>query len=545
MRASPLLFLALSAWVQAGPTDPCTTMLAALSSKGFLAPSVVRPCYEYFEYDPVQANETIAALRSILENEYIFLEALAHPPDESVQMPVDILANVELALKKNHTTDLSFQEDVSQALVGANDGHLSYDPLCYRTILFNQPLFMAMVAGENYEPLVVIYTVDIASEKTLGKYIGSIVRTIDGKDANEVLTAYSNDMVGTCKDPQTRLTKTLSSTYYDGNNFVYDRGAFAQRRVIPEKDAVTYGLTDPKTKRRFELTLNWNGYITEGLVGPQQDVPFTDARSYMKAYCSPRLPKAPKQDPSIEKRNSTSKVASSDLFLKQANFPIPKTSVAHARLNMTSTPSSASVGGNIGPQNAGRDEKDKLVNGSPSLREVQDSTGKQSTNGTSDTTSSEEMNEMMASLKNISTPILSGPGFGFFLLDDPISGGILSISTFNGGDNDQGDVQGLWLQQMAKGMETFKRFGVKKLILDLTNNGGGTTCLSSVLSALLDPAPDMPFPTSRMPFFTNLLVSPVVEQISKSAIASNTYSPFLVTSYINPETGVRGSDRPQ
>ncbi|KAI9226946.1 MAG: hypothetical protein DHS80DRAFT_24717 [Piptocephalis tieghemiana] len=557
MRAFPLLLLALSSWVQAGP-DPCTTMLATMSSNGFLSPSDVRPCYEQFAFDESLANETVAAVRSILENEYIFLEALANPPKDSGLTPMDILAEVKRARSMSHPTDMSFQEEISKALVKANDGHLSYDPMCYRTVSFFQPLFMTMVAGENNEAIVVIYTVDTSAEDAYSKYIGSTVVTIDGVDAKEALTTYANEYVGTCKDPETRLARTLSSTYFDGSKFVYNRGAFSKRNILPENDAVTYGILNPETKKITEVKIKWNGYMSEDSEGGSGGgASFTDTTSYMKAYCSPKAPKAPKVDPSIEQRNETTEVASTSLFLKQSGFPIPKMSIASARLkhsamapnaSLAGTPSSSDSTNNGNPQamNAAEDGGLKEPpSGGVSLGGTRSGDarglggGASSSGGSSDAggmASNEELDEMLSLLKNITTPIVSGPGFGFFLLDDPVTVGVLAISTFDGTNS------GLWMQQMAKGLRAFVKAGVKKLILDLTGNGGGTTCLSTILAALLDPAPDMPFPTPRMPFFTNLLVGSAVSQMGKAAASIGTQSPFLLTAYGNPETGRAWTD---
>ena len=109
------------------------------------------------------------------------------------------------------------------------------------------------------------------------------------------------------------------------------------------------------------------------------------------------------------------------------------------------------------------------------------------------------------------TPVLLGPGFAFFILDDPTTGeyGILLIQTF-----DVADMEG-WFTNMRAGFKLLIQKGVKSLILDLTGNFGGVLCLAYSLLGVLSPSDTQPFPATKYTYGTRTVPSKTLISMSK------------------------------
>jgi hypothetical protein len=82
-------------------------------------------------------------------------------------------------------------------------------------------------------------------------------------------------------------------------------------------------------------------------------------------------------------------------------------------------------------------------------------------------------NIISSTLTDITTPIIADANGAFFMLDNTT--GVWIMSTWSPKDEtDEG--QYWWYQSMASGLTKLEEIGATKLIIDVTNNGGGMIC---------------------------------------------------------------------
>ena len=134
------------------------------------------------------------------------------------------------------------------------------------------------------------------------------------------------------------------------------------------------------------------------------------------------------------------------------------------------------------------------------------------------------------------TPIAWGQGLGFFILSGSPRVGVLVINDFTPTDGVA------WIRVMREGFTRFREHGVERLILDLSNNGGGYICLAySVVAMLNPPKTPQPFPIPDSPFPTTIRIDPegsIVLYLSQAAVngTDGTTSPFFLRNFLDPKT---------
>ncbi|KAI9227896.1 MAG: hypothetical protein DHS80DRAFT_23843 [Piptocephalis tieghemiana] len=137
------------------------------------------------------------------------------------------------------------------------------------------------------------------------------------------------------------------------------------------------------------------------------------------------------------------------------------------------------------------------------------------------------------------SPVIKGPGFAFFLLEQKASAATLVISSFPATD------RASWIHTILEGFSILEKYNIQRLILDLSNNEGGDTCLANYLIALLNPHPNPHILTiPAHPYQSNIRVSPLVEAIGRSMAIGGSQVHFLSPrSYLDPRTFQPFSDQ--
>lgn len=102
-------------------------------------------------------------------------------------------------------------------------------------------------------------------------------------------------------------------------------------------------------------------------------------------------------------------------------------------------------------------------------------------------------------------PILTGPDFGFFVVErtgkSPI--GVFAMTGYENANEE-------WTSKIQQGFTELSRRGVRKVVLDMSNNGGGTICTAYKLLQLITPQ-------VHRPFATDFRVGKVVTKLTQAA----------------------------
>lgn len=116
-------------------------------------------------------------------------------------------------------------------------------------------------------------------------------------------------------------------------------------------------------------------------------------------------------------------------------------------------------------------------------------------------------------------PVVTGPGFAFFVITDDNARegaektGVYAMTSFDSPDEK-------WRNQMIMGFTELKKQGVTKVILDLSNNGGGIICTAYTLLELL-------IPGRPRAFLSDMRLSPILTELIKESTRQQTGSIFI------------------
>jgi hypothetical protein len=132
-------------------------------------------------------------------------------------------------------------------------------------------------------------------------------------------------------------------------------------------------------------------------------------------------------------------------------------------------------------------------------------------------------------------PTLSFPGLALFFLKDAPQVAVLSVHTFSFSNSNDTLA---WRKGLATIIEEIHARNAKRLLLDLSDNGGGNACLASELLAVLTPHSDLPFPAVKKVFYKDQRLSPLMKLLIKTSIERNKdSSTFHPSWYTDVRTG--------
>jgi hypothetical protein len=474
-------------------TDPCTTLSHVMQTPGSLQYGHVKACYQSFPFSNATRQATINTVKTYL-NMYVFNEYAKQPPPVSKLRPLfmDQMIQQKLIEPPTFASDWAFQETVANTLSHFNDAHTQYQPNCYRKFIFYQPFFIAGIYAGGREARSVIYRVDKTESDELRELVNMEIIKINGEKAYNVIRRFAKEVYGRSKIQPTRISRTYAFRYWDSDamEFMFDRGGFSKRNVLPAKDAIEYTLKSIITNEIKVVNVPWRVFATT-------QMQFTDKASYWNAYCAP---KAALQKPVIRTADAVN--AADD-------------QMGESRTKVDDAVSSSQL--------FGRAILNVTINSLDTLVPV-------TYNGKA----------YSFKVRNLppQAPLVVGPGFAFFLFNvhKKRRSGILTISTFQIPNNKVA----LWYSKMREGFLLFRKLGVKRIMLDLSNNGGGLICLAIALTALLDPDPKVDqtkMLMPRQPYVSAFRMNPLFKKIGDWAVQTNTTtSMFHPSRWIDPST---------
>lgn len=453
---------------------------------------LVKDCYKSFPLNKKIMDSTMDTVTRLLEL-YAFYDynlgtvpPKMKPKDkydndlEKMQEEIDdaqvdnsVSFNLKTALKKvgegSYASDFQFQEALSKVFLPARDGHLLYHPNCYRQFSFIQPLMLASYSNLHGEVVLQLRLVDPFAPDELKAWVGATVTHIDGMNAVKYLVEYGLKKYGNCRSAPTRFSQLVSQVVLDQDKNILR----AKRGSFCQTDVIpdknAVVWTFEKDGKSKELEIKWHV--------PAMPPDFKDGPSYWNKYCAPPKP--------------VSQV------VKQPE-PVP----------IKPPPKDAKDAKPLGTVAAGSKEKD--------VKDKADSAAApKNTGAKKDST-------------GLPVPISVGPGLGFFIQgEEGDKYGVIMVSTFAVSALDK------WANSLLTGLNLLKAKGINKILVDFSNNGGGSVCAAYVFSRTVSASEIQlnPFPFPNKVVETRVRVVELLEDIQTSWMAQNGTDYSVLTPY--------------
>ncbi|KAK9765433.1 hypothetical protein K7432_006247 [Basidiobolus ranarum] len=444
-----LLVALLCNSTQANPTarliDPCTTL--SRNSARFLTYDTVLACYRNIPFSNYVREHTVKNLLKALQF-YVFKDIA-----KEGSHGVDLKKDLEDLLLEDFSNDFQFQQKVQEVFIPLNDGHVGYQPGCYRTMSFIQAFPLTSYVDSTGTQRVYILNHLVFQRELYDKvreisgvnvesHLGMEVTEIDGIPALEALQRFADWELGRTKDPQQRFELLLANhALTSSGQWQSFFGYWASPGIVPDKSNITYSLRSPQYGT-IKVTIPW-------VALPQIRLnSFSNTLGYKKEYCD--------VDPA------------SPYEMQYLN------------------PSTLGL----------------LPESGPGQSEVE--------------YPSTTYSRFPVMLNN---PLVNTGPLKFYRLAD--NTGVLVLPTFSLSDQfTLYDFDGY----MEQGLGRFKQLGVRKLILDFTNNPGGSICLGYKLVNHIFPQ----IPRSQLYYQSDLSRSQLAVELAKrNSIwkCSNYYNP--------------------
>ncbi|KAJ3115427.1 hypothetical protein HDU96_000663 [Phlyctochytrium bullatum] len=275
-------------------SDACTVILK--KNNVFKAEEALR-CLSPFKVDRTYRTEQITALKGYLNvYPYLHLQKTA-PTNIDAMKELDAIANND-----SIQLEIEFHANVSFLLNRFRDPHATYTSACFNNIVYRQPWSLEAVHpldkpnapprifvrgpvtdGFNDKDLAnkVLLFFMINSGVDIRSYRGWEVAEINGKSAYDAIRNYSDTYIRTSRDPNTRFNVALlQSQYSNDGKLVLREGEFVKTNVFPWgwELAKTYKLVNPRNGQSKVVTAPWMG------VWKNDDV--KSMFQYYKDYCT-------------------------------------------------------------------------------------------------------------------------------------------------------------------------------------------------------------------------------------------------------------------
>ncbi|KAJ3106470.1 hypothetical protein HDU97_006256 [Phlyctochytrium planicorne] len=438
-------------------------------------------CFSQHVITPQYRKKHIAEMKSYW-NLYPFLDlqkdSLQNGPNVYAAK-IDFFSELDkLAADDSITLGFDFHSRLKRLIASMNDAHNSYEPQCYGSFLFIQPWnLIAKYSSGSATPSIEIHSTitqpdvtvlyenkldiatywsDFLNNKRMESYAGYKVTAIDGKDVLQFIQEVG-DKTGFSREPESRFNFALSQ-------FSYYKGGY---QLNPSELAVTtfigYG---SKTYRTYDLQSPTGEKVTMSIpwLSVRSGDPFSNYVSFFAKFCTVLGSNSLGSSTTGLSLVSKSSIEDDDDIRIRRTFAGKEFFKALPSMDADFAEKQAKVIEDESKKAAAEFiVKHGLVKGVGFSKKA-DTLGAGSIRFTS-----------------------NDKYFGFGLLSDGVTG-IFSLTTFapriknysTDGSIKSGFANLATL--ISKGLSTLKNLGATKLIVDLSQNGGGYVCLSAALS---------------------------------------------------------------
>ncbi|KAG0026905.1 hypothetical protein BGZ81_006034 [Podila clonocystis] len=440
--------------------DPCSTFAKqAKTENSLLSFNAVRDCYRAQPYNAEVAAKTITSLENLIGNFYVFLDAAKAKTKAPFDTPrVDLLAGLKKIRATKWKSDYDFSMALTYLTFSANDGHLAFRSECYRTASFHQPISLYAPVIGGSQQIRVFYADDTQPGVPKNSLVDCVVTTIDGVPALKAVQDFTDRTAQISKDPGVRLNDALASTSWY-NEWHISPGGFAKRWEVPAKSSMDYTI-QCGTAAPQKLTVPW-------IVKPNTEYiyfnSFTDTKTYWDAQCI--APASPYDNSRGHPGNSISR--------NGKNVTIPEVDFVHQRTNVLApaTQLFRERGSIALPRGGGRNGRNGALAVISKAKEILITA----------TTAFYRLDKSDACVA-----VIASEEAAYFKFD---------ASDYLG---------------FIDGLKALRNGGCKKLILDMTNNGGGSVDFAYFINSVLFPA--------TLPYFDeDLRASPIAQGVAQAA----------------------------
>ncbi|CAG8462596.1 24326_t:CDS:2 [Cetraspora pellucida] len=435
--------------------------------------SDVRSCYNSFKFDDNIRTGTIDTIKKILNGFYVFIDQVNKPPEPGFNFDsFDILKELDSLSKKEYNDDFEFTTDVINLIIKMKDPHTFYFPICYTRFTFTQQLALYSIVTDDGSQLIKVFKDNLDSSNK-----NCVVDTIDGNPALDVIKQFARDNVFVSKDLGVRFNMALASlASFKGNLQLHPRSSqFNIRLILPDKDSITYTLkcgSETKTVVR-----EWMAFINNG-----EDLnSFSDSSSYWSKFCVNPSASTPSQP------SKSTQPPKSTQLLKKSTKP-PKSTISQLPGRSRSSKPK------ILQRYKSSKSRSKLGNSKPKQYDYVDRRQRHRSQNNFDPLNMNDVNLFKEDVVFSDATLVADAKLArFYKLNSKNNIGVAMISTEDPTDLFTSDDDAF--TSLRNGFKSLADTGVTKLILDLSNNEGGSTTIAHFINKILFPATYPAFPT--------------------------------------------------
>ncbi|KAJ9054766.1 hypothetical protein DSO57_1010853 [Entomophthora muscae] len=217
---------------------------------------------------------------------YAFLDISKKAPEMEVPSSIDLVAQIQAMKQRSFRGAYDMHQAIRSLFVGNNDGHTMYSSPCFEQFMFRQPF--PLMAAENVEGRQIIRIVeDIVMPDAhadfwlqhgidVREFEGAEVHSIDSWPVLVYLNKFGDKTVGVSRDPNTRLSLSLSHPIRYEGEWAVTYGIHMGTKTPPLRDYITYVLTTDAGVRSIDVP-----YL---VTVPKSFKPGSD---YYSLYCRP------------------------------------------------------------------------------------------------------------------------------------------------------------------------------------------------------------------------------------------------------------------
>ncbi|KAF8598569.1 hypothetical protein BDV93DRAFT_498597 [Ceratobasidium sp. AG-I] len=429
-------------------SDPC----AKIAKKEWMKPSQVNACLSSFAFNATLRDNTVDVLSKTFDQFHASTTFHLNMPDPFAEDTIDMIGELRRIKETTYSSDFELHRDVSTTVKQLGDAHAGYINYCYDSLYTTYlPFPLAVLANPEDLNSRDIYIVPEASKvaitqfgpkaikkwhsalgRNLTEFNGARIVSINGQEPWAAVDAYAA-VSGRYQAHTTRQNSFFSSYQLQ----TYQMGGFAQLSLPPSNNTVTLTLVRNGTNVEESYKVPYLSKIGTGTIK------FSDSKSLWANNCLPT------EDTNGYDERDTSNSAHAGVQLRST-----LARRAHAKpARFQSDPIVPHVIG--GRQMA---VSSIMVDG-PQF-------------------------DVALPSELLPPKSLSGVSvMQWHVLDDKKTA-VLHLSSFTGNFT-------ALQQNVLDGLAAVKSKGATRLLIDLTNNGGGIICLAAWLHRVLaGPGPD-------------------------------------------------------
>ncbi|KAI9345176.1 hypothetical protein DFJ73DRAFT_797047 [Zopfochytrium polystomum] len=450
--------------------DPCARILShsvPVGNTSYLVftPKTAIACVGSFNVSAETRKRQVDIVKSYLEL-YPFLDMAKNTTAPLWPSHVDLLPTLDaIAHNDQLTTEFAFQSAVHDALEALDDGHTYYEGKCFRQFWAMLPyLFTAggVPAADLAEALDRFWVHGLRGARA-ANFTGFVVTKIDGLDPVDYILKQTKAM-SISRAAETRFNYALASySWYQGLLPVDGWLYFRTLLTAGMPDVLRLTLTDPATGRAVQVDAPWAVVALDAAA-------LASAGTYYAKYCTAAASTA------VSRRDE-----------------VPPATPLEGVTEVTAVLPKELVQRKVVKQTVGVERLKKGAGDGVGLRTA--------------ALASAEATRTNDGI-DLNNPLVSSNDTAFYMMNGSV--GVWVMSTFSPSTSDDD-----YIGTITAGLTALERAGAKKLLIDVSWNGGGSICYSQALAQYLFPA------TPLRPVEYDVRATTVLQELYRVTIASN------------------------